>query len=281
MIHRDVKPANILLTQSGQPMLSDFGIAKVLEVSDETGTLTGTGVGIGTPEYMAPEQGLGRAIDHRVDIYSLGIVFYELVTGQKPFKADTPMAVVVKQVNDPLPRPKGFIHDLPDNVEKVIFKAMAKKPEDRYQNMAEFAAALESLGLGKKTTRIETRFQMDRAASGNGVGDYCFDCHRRMVHPNQLATATPTTIADVFNAQQAIALATSSAWSTNIALTPTATSVPTKTPLPTNTSTPAPKPIISAAKRVVRNESFDSLAPTSLFSLGGGLSCLTGRVFVC
>jgi len=144
IVHRDVKPSNILITRSGEPMLTDFGIAKLLETGDAQ-TLTGTGVGIGTPEYMAPEQGLGRGVDARADVYSLGIVLYELITGRKPYTADTPMAVVLKHVTDPLPRPTGFTPGLPDALEKLLLKALAKQPEDRYASMAEMAAALEAL----------------------------------------------------------------------------------------------------------------------------------------
>lgn len=145
IIHRDVKPSNILITESGQPKLTDFGIAKILE-SDEGVTLaTTTGVGIGTPEYMAPEQGMGHEVDASADIYSLGIVLYELITGKKPFRADTPMAVVVKHVNDPLPRPSQFVSNLPKELEQILFKALAKSPEDRYRSMQEFANALERI----------------------------------------------------------------------------------------------------------------------------------------
>jgi len=144
IIHRDVKPSNILITTSGEPMLTDFGIAKLLE-ADEGQTLTATGVGIGTPEYMSPEQGMGREIDARADVYSLGIVFYELVTGHKPYVADTPMAVVLKHVTDPLPRPQRFVPDLPDAVEKVLLKALAKEPQNRYPTMEAFAGGMERL----------------------------------------------------------------------------------------------------------------------------------------
>jgi len=143
IIHRDVKPANILVTQEGVPMLSDFGVAKILE-SDEGGTLTGTGVGVGTPEYMAPEQWVNKVVP-QTDIYSLGVVFYELITGRKPYTADTPAAVLIKQANEALPRPKTYVPGLPDEVERVIFKAMAKEPKSRYENMGDFAAALEKL----------------------------------------------------------------------------------------------------------------------------------------
>jgi serine/threonine protein kinase len=142
MIHRDVKPANILLTQRGQPMLTDFGIAKILDLN-ETVDLTGTSMAVGTPDYMAPEQATAKTVDSRADIYSLGIVLYEMVTGRRPFMADTPLAVMFKQASDPLPSPKRFVPDLPDGVEKILWKALAKQPENRYQSMDEFAAALK------------------------------------------------------------------------------------------------------------------------------------------
>jgi hypothetical protein len=149
IIHRDVKPANILISQSGAPILSDFGIAKILVQSGST-QLTGAGVGIGTPDYMAPEQWTGTA-DARTDIYSLGVVFYQMVTGRLPFSADTPAAVLIKHLRDPLPRPRTFVHDLPEVVEQVLFKALAKEPENRFQTMGEFASTLEKLKRSDET----------------------------------------------------------------------------------------------------------------------------------
>lgn len=143
VIHRDVKPANILMNEDGRPILTDFGIAKLLEAPDGH-TLTGSGVGIGTPEYMAPEQGIGAsAIDERADVYSLGIVLYELVTGRKPYIADTPMAVVLKQMTDPLPHPTDFAPDLPESVEHILLKALAKEPENRFADMEAVIDAME------------------------------------------------------------------------------------------------------------------------------------------
>lgn len=163
IIHRDIKPANILISESNEPMLTDFGIAKMIE-AQETAPLTGTGVGIGTPEYMAPEQGMGKQVDERTDIYALGIVFYELVTGRKPFQADTPMAVMIKHMTDPLPRPRDFIADLPEEVERVIFTAVAKKPENRYRSMESFAEALEGL-LHIIPTMSDSHRPVDRTAA--------------------------------------------------------------------------------------------------------------------
>jgi tRNA A-37 threonylcarbamoyl transferase component Bud32 len=143
IIHRDVKPANILITRRGQPTLSDFGIAKILE-TDQGGTLTGTGVGVGTAEYMAPEQASGKAIPQS-DIYSLGVVFYEMITGKKPYIADTPMAVLIKHLTEPLPSPRLYVPDLPAAVLEIVTRSMAKNVEDRYSQMTEMVTALEGL----------------------------------------------------------------------------------------------------------------------------------------
>ncbi len=157
IVHRDVKPSNILITKNGTPMLSDFGIAKVLE-NEETLELTGTGAGIGTPEYMAPEQGINKAVDHRADIYALGTIFYEMVAGRKPYQADTPLAVMMMKSIEPLPRPTKFIADLPEIIERILFKALAKNPEDRYADMGGFADALDRLAEGRlpKSSTLST-----------------------------------------------------------------------------------------------------------------------------
>jgi serine/threonine protein kinase len=152
MIHRDVKPSNILLTQRGQPMMADFGIAKILDL-ENTQELTGTSMMIGTPEYMAPEQVTSKTVDHRADIYALGIVLYEMVTGRQPFLADTPMAVLLKHNSEPLPHPRQFVPNLPDEVEKVLLKALAKHPDNRYQSMDEFAAVMKKL-LAEQPTQL-------------------------------------------------------------------------------------------------------------------------------
>jgi branched-chain amino acid transport system substrate-binding protein len=144
VLHRDIKPANILIDAENEPVLGDFGIAKLLETEDGA-TLTATGVGIGTPEYMAPEQGMGLVIDVRADIYALGVVLYELITGKKPFTADTPMQVVFKHVHEPLPDPRLIVPDLPQAVVDLVNKAMAKDPQQRYSTVVEVIAVMESM----------------------------------------------------------------------------------------------------------------------------------------
>ncbi|MBM2850281.1 MAG: Protein kinase protein, partial [Anaerolineales bacterium] len=139
VIHRDIKPGNVLLDTQGDTYLSDFGLARMMEATQQ---LTASGVGLGTPAYMSPEQGQGVKVDHRSDIYSLGVILYEMVTGHVPFEAETPMAVVIKHITDPLPLPRTVKPDVPEPIERVILRALAKDPAHRYQTAGEFVQAL-------------------------------------------------------------------------------------------------------------------------------------------
>jgi serine/threonine-protein kinase len=139
MIHRDVKPGNILMADKDWPLLSDFGLAKMVGDSLH---LTASGASVGTPQYMSPEQAQSLAVDRRSDIYSLGAVLYEAVTGRPPFGSDAPMAVILRHINEPLTPPHTLRSDLPKEMEHVILKALAKSPADRYQRMEEFLADL-------------------------------------------------------------------------------------------------------------------------------------------
>jgi len=139
VIHRDLKPANALIDSRGNLFLTDFGIAKILE--DASPRLTQTDAIMGTPAYISPEQAQAQKVDQRSDIYSLGIILYEMVTGRVPFTADTPLAVILKHVSNPLPLPSTLKPDIPEAIEQVILKALAKNPDDRFATVAEFAAA--------------------------------------------------------------------------------------------------------------------------------------------
>lgn len=144
IIHRDVKPSNILLTPDRVPLLTDFGVAKVL---DEEGTmdLTGTNATVGTPEYMAPEQIVSKTVDHRADIYALGVVYYEMVTGMRPFIGVTPMETLFKHASDPLPPPTRINPDIPQRVEDFLLKALMKKPDERFSSMPVMEKALRAI----------------------------------------------------------------------------------------------------------------------------------------
>ncbi|MBN2048480.1 MAG: serine/threonine-protein kinase [Anaerolineaceae bacterium] len=144
IIHRDVKPSNILMNESGAMMLADFGIAKITAEGATTG-LTGTGIGIGTPDYMAPEQSIGSEVDGRADIYALGVIFYEMITGKKPFNGKTPYAVLTQKMQGQIIPPTQVIRNLPREVEWVISRCVARKPEDRYAGMSEMVQDLKRL----------------------------------------------------------------------------------------------------------------------------------------
>jgi serine/threonine-protein kinase len=146
VVHRDVKPQNILLDEAERVYLADFGIAKMVEGS---GALTQTGMITGTPQYMAPEQATGQPVDQRVDIYALGVVAYEMLTGRVPFAADTPVAVLMKHVTEPMPIPPAST--VPEPLVRALLKGMAKKPEERWSSAGAFVRALEQ-GLAEVPT---------------------------------------------------------------------------------------------------------------------------------
>jgi len=151
IIHRDIKPGNILFDQHGNPCLSDFGIAKLV---DETRSLTGSGL-VGSPGYVSPEQVVGnRPLDGRSDVYSLGVVLFQTLTGSLPFEADTPMSLAFKHVHEPIPRIRDFRRDLPAAVEEVLGKALAKTPSDRYATATMLA---EALAAAAKQQRVDQR----------------------------------------------------------------------------------------------------------------------------
>jgi tRNA A-37 threonylcarbamoyl transferase component Bud32 len=147
IVHRDVKPANIMLRieENGggagtfTPVLTDFGVAKILEGVQ----FTGTGMTIGTPDYMAPEQGDSKPISYRADLYSLAVILYEMLSGELPFTADTPVAVLLKHMSDTPASIRTRAPDLPATLDAVLDRALAKRPEDRYPSGAALVQALE------------------------------------------------------------------------------------------------------------------------------------------
>jgi serine/threonine-protein kinase len=134
VVHRDVKPSNILFDSDGNAWLSDFGFA---HVTDASLSLTGSAL-IGTPAYISPEQINGNKINHLSDQYSLAILLYQMCTGSLPFNADTPLAIIIKHATEPLPRPRMVNPRIPDIIEAVLIKALAKDPDQRYSSVVEF-----------------------------------------------------------------------------------------------------------------------------------------------
>jgi serine/threonine protein kinase len=139
MIHRDVKPSNILLTRDNSAVLTDFGIAKIIADTVQTTE----GAVLGTPTYMAPEQATSKKVRPQTDVYSLGVILYELVTGKAPFEGDTTLSVILQHMQEPPPPPSRFNKGLQPKVEQVILKALEKAPQDRFARAGDMAQALE------------------------------------------------------------------------------------------------------------------------------------------
>src|SRR5437764_12085801 len=139
VIHRDIKPANILITSEGRLLLTDFGLVKIVVDGQTPQTrLTGAGAPVGTPDYMAPEQVIGEGVDGRSDLYSLGVILYQMVTGTTPFHGETPMQIAAQQMQSPPLSPRSLRPDLPLAAEQVMLRALAKRPADRYACCKDF-----------------------------------------------------------------------------------------------------------------------------------------------
>ncbi|MFZ1404810.1 MAG: serine/threonine-protein kinase, partial [Anaerolineae bacterium] len=152
MIHRDIKPSNIMLTAEGHATLMDFGLVRAAEGA----MLTRTGMVVGTPEYMAPEQATGAEVDARTDVYALGVVLYRMLSGKLPFTRSTPYAVTYAHIHEPPPPLRQTRADLPPRLEAILLKALAKDPAARYQRAGhladDFAAAVAELPAAVRTT---------------------------------------------------------------------------------------------------------------------------------
>jgi len=151
VVHRDLKPQNIMIDKEGNARIMDFGIARSV-----TGKgITGAGVMIGTPEYMSPEQVEGKEVDQRSDIYSLGVILYEMVTGRVPFEGDTPLSIAVKHKTETPKEPREINTQIPEDLSQVILRCMEKDKEKRYQSAGEVRAELTRIEKGIPTTEIE------------------------------------------------------------------------------------------------------------------------------
>jgi serine/threonine protein kinase/tetratricopeptide (TPR) repeat protein len=148
VVHRDLKPQNIMIDQDGNARIMDFGIARSLEGKG----ITGAGVMIGTPDYMSPEQVEGKETDPRSDIYSLGIILYEMVTGQTPFEGDTPFTIGIKHKSEAPKDPQELVPQIPDDLSRIILRCLEKEKDRRYRSASELQSELTTLDQGMPTT---------------------------------------------------------------------------------------------------------------------------------
>ena len=170
LVHRDVKPSNIMITSYGQTKVTDFGIARALGDGDQT--MTQTGMVIGTASYLAPEQAQGNPVDVRSDVYALGCVLYEMLTGRPPFTGDTPLSIAYKHVRENPEKPSTVHPDVPAALDAVVMKALAKNPDNRYQTAREMREDLERFTAGEKvhaTPLLEGATMVAPAATGTQV----------------------------------------------------------------------------------------------------------------
>jgi len=147
IIHRDIKPGNVMLTPSGDVKVMDFGIARA--ISDASSTMTQTAAVVGTAQYLSPEQARGETVDSRSDVYSAGCLLYELLTGRPPFVGDSPVAVAYQHVREPAVPPSDHDTELPEAIDAIVMKALAKRVEDRYQSAAAMRSDIERYLAGR------------------------------------------------------------------------------------------------------------------------------------
>jgi serine/threonine-protein kinase len=197
VIHRDVKPGNVLMPTPVWPMLADFGIAKVLLEQDGR-QLTQAGLVVGTAAYMAPEQAFGLPVDARTDLYAAGVVLYEMLTGRVPFQADTPAAMLLQHAYEPPPSLGAVNPALPPQVEEVVARALAKDPADRYANAGEMAtelrAALVALQSPAPVPPSDADTPVDPLAAAYAAGVAAFTQGRldeAIGHLSRVAAAAP------------------------------------------------------------------------------------------
>ncbi len=150
IVHRDVKPSNIMVLKGGRVKIADFGIARM----ESSSLRTQTGIVMGSPMYMSPEQILARGIDRRSDIFAAGILLYKMLTGYMPFTGDNPSSVMYQIVHEVSKKPSALNPEIPEALDAIVAKCLAKKPEDRYQNAHELAQALLACGSGPHSMTV-------------------------------------------------------------------------------------------------------------------------------
>lgn len=168
VVHRDIKPGNVMVTSSGQVKVMDFGIARA--ISDSSATIAQTSAILGTAQYFSPEQARGEAVDARTDLYSTGVVLYELLTGRPPFLGDTAVATAYQHVSEPPTPPNALNHAVSPALNAVVMRALAKDRNERYQSAADFRSDLEIALAGKVPDRAPAAGDFDAALFGVNPG---------------------------------------------------------------------------------------------------------------
>lgn len=283
VIHRDLKPGNILFDEFGNAFLSDFGVAQLAEA---TLTLTGTGAIIGTPAYMSPEQVQGDIeLDPRCDIYALGVILFEMLTGRQPYKADTPAKLMMKHILEPVPLIREVVPDLPAGANQVLIRALAKDREARYSSAGEFAEAARGLtkaqseqapepagsaGLRKKQSRPRTLVVGDSTPAFRRLADGLFSWARAAGGLTILASLAMLVSGGVL-AYGAIRRPTDTPTPTVTATPESATASPTSSASPTSPP-PAPSATTNVTSLGIRDDAVCRAGPGTQYDAVGYLT---------
>lgn len=200
IVHRDIKPANIMVVRDGHVKITDFGIARMAS----SAVHTQTGMVLGSPKYMSPEQVMGKAIDHRSDIFSLGVMLYEMLTGQAPFTGENVNAIMYQTLNS-VPVPPGMLnHDVPEMLNFIVAKALAKKVEDRYQNAKDMAFDLRA--CRDTLPRIGQQIDVSKPPPGGEKklpDAVAITGRRNVAEEDELKPATTTGVSQTFDSTAA------------------------------------------------------------------------------
>ena len=255
IVHRDLKPSNILFDNQNVPYISDFGIAKLTQA--ESTNVTGSAV-IGTPAYMAPEQALGSDVDGRADVYALGVILYEMLTGKQPYQADTPMGLAIKHVTEPVPHILNVKPDLPAWIETIVATAMAKDRNDRFSTAGEMLETMQAFLRGETPIRAKkplppsTMQAVSRAATAHAAPE-AKTVFARKNRLSPLAWLAPLFL---------IILAGGGFLLFRDKLFPAATASPSPAAVATASTTPSPLPSPSQTLAALLETSTATLSPT-------------------
>ena len=255
IVHRDLKPSNILFDNQNVPYISDFGIAKLTQA--ESTNVTGSAV-IGTPAYMAPEQALGSDVDGRADVYALGVILYEMLTGKQPYQADTPMGLAIKHVTDPVPHILNVKPDLPAWIETIVATAMAKDRNDRFSTASEMLETMQAFLRGETPIRAEKPLPPStmQAASHAATAHAAPEAKTVFARKNRLAPLA--WLAPLFM----IVLAGGGLLLFRDKLFPAATASPSPAAVAPASTTPSPLPSPSQTLAALLETSTATLSPT-------------------
>ncbi len=292
VVHRDIKPSNVLIDERGNCRLTDFGIAKLNQASVK---LTQTGASLGTPAYMSPEQIEGDTLDGRTDIYSLGIMLYQMATGRLPYNANTPARIYVMHLRDPLPPPRTVNPALPPAVEAVILKSLEKQREDRYATAAEMVQALQAAISGttpyQPAAIEETQIEVDPDATLSPARPAAFTPQSQAVESKSQAESKRGMIIGLIAvvvvvglALAALTLGGGASTEAETATTPTDSAAAVPSPAPTMlvavatlTSTPEPTAVPTSKPTIAPT---DAPAPTEAADESSAPTVVTGIVAV-